>query len=168
MASSAVKPELERAKAPVFNSWKEIATYLGRGVRTVQRWHSDLNLPVHKVGTTARSPVFAYRVEVDQWLRHNAQRGECSHIEPCHGQGTAAAERAHKSVEKMSLIVTRQHYHLTRLVAQLERLRELHAISVGKLRVPHNEKATSSRTCIEYCDGNTRSEFVLQTHPARR
>ncbi len=30
----------------VLNSWKEIACYLGRGVRTVQRYERDLGLPV--------------------------------------------------------------------------------------------------------------------------
>ena len=31
----------------VFSSWKEIAAYLGKGVRTVQRWEAVLGLPVH-------------------------------------------------------------------------------------------------------------------------
>lgn len=33
--------EKERKNAEVLNSWKEIARYLGRGVRTVQRWDAD-------------------------------------------------------------------------------------------------------------------------------
>jgi hypothetical protein len=60
------------AKAKTLNSWKEIATYLGRGVRTVQRWESELRLPVHRMGKSDRSPVFAFRAEVDGWLRTQA------------------------------------------------------------------------------------------------
>jgi len=41
------------------NSWKEIATYLSRGVRTVQRWERELKLPVHRIGKGKRSPVYA-------------------------------------------------------------------------------------------------------------
>ena len=52
----------------VLNSWKEIATYLGRGVRTVQRWESELQLPVHRPRGKNRSAVIAFREELDQWL----------------------------------------------------------------------------------------------------
>jgi hypothetical protein len=54
--------------ANTLNSWKEIACYLGRGVRTVQRWEAELNLPVHRMGASERSPVFAFRAELDAWL----------------------------------------------------------------------------------------------------
>jgi len=33
--------------ASVLNSWEEIAAYLERGVRTVQRWEQELHSPVH-------------------------------------------------------------------------------------------------------------------------
>ena len=35
------------------NGWKEIAVFLGKGVRTVQRWERDHGLPIHRQGTTA-------------------------------------------------------------------------------------------------------------------
>lgn len=38
------------------NSWKEIAVYLGLGVRTAQRWELQLNLPVHRIGSGSRKP----------------------------------------------------------------------------------------------------------------
>jgi hypothetical protein len=50
------------------DSWKEIATYLQRDERTVQRWHSNSNLPVHHVPGARNSSVFAYRQEIDAWL----------------------------------------------------------------------------------------------------
>ncbi len=52
----------------VLNSWKEIATYLGRGVRTVQRWEHIQSLPVHHMGTGTHAAVFAYADELDLWL----------------------------------------------------------------------------------------------------
>ena|SRR6185437_6260122 len=52
----------------VLISWKEIAAYLQRGVRTVQRWERDLHLPVHRIGKGKRSPVFARVSELNFWL----------------------------------------------------------------------------------------------------
>lgn len=56
------------SKASVLNSWKEIAVYVGRGVRTVQRWEATLSLPVRRVGNGDRSPVYAFTHELDAWL----------------------------------------------------------------------------------------------------
>src|SRR5215469_13598177 len=50
------------------NSWKEIAQYLDRGVRTAQRWEHELGLPVHRIGKEKRSPVFAAASELNFWL----------------------------------------------------------------------------------------------------
>lgn len=50
------------------DSWKEIAGYLGRDVRTVIRWEKDKGLPVHRVPGGKRHAVFAYVVEIDAWL----------------------------------------------------------------------------------------------------
>jgi hypothetical protein len=53
--------------AAVLNSWKEIACYLSRGVRTVQRWEREQHLPVHRIGLGSRAPVFAYEAELRVW-----------------------------------------------------------------------------------------------------
>lgn len=53
----------------VLNSWKEIASYVGRGVRTVQRWESDLGMPVRRPRAKSRSAVVAMSDEIDRWLR---------------------------------------------------------------------------------------------------
>lgn len=49
------------------DSWKEIAAYLRRGVRTVQRWEKQEGLPVHRLIHHAQSSVYAYRWELDGW-----------------------------------------------------------------------------------------------------
>jgi CheY-like chemotaxis protein len=50
------------------NGWKEIASYLGRGIRTVQRWEADLGLPVRRPRGKDRSAVVALASELDLWL----------------------------------------------------------------------------------------------------
>lgn len=65
-----VRPNVLFARSAVLNSWKEIAVYLGRGVRTVQRWERESALPVHRPKGKDRSAVLAIREELDQWLHH--------------------------------------------------------------------------------------------------
>ena len=64
---AAVSPHRD-TRHTVLNSWKEIANYLQRGVRTVQRWEAHLQLPVRRIGTGKRSPVYANVAELDFWL----------------------------------------------------------------------------------------------------
>src|SRR5881398_3209855 len=42
------------------DSWGEIASYLGREVRTVQRWERTEGLPVHRHEHKKKSTVYAY------------------------------------------------------------------------------------------------------------
>jgi hypothetical protein len=50
------------------DSWKEIAEYVGRDVRTAIRWEDERGLPVHRVPGGKRGSVFAFTDEVDHWL----------------------------------------------------------------------------------------------------
>jgi hypothetical protein len=52
----------------VLGSWKEIAAYLGKGVRTVQRWENDLGLPVRRPNGAAKGLVYAAPDELERWL----------------------------------------------------------------------------------------------------
>lgn len=56
------------------NGWKEIANYLDRGVRTVQRWEQHLGLPVRRPNGSNRSAVVGLRNELDEWMAR-APRG---------------------------------------------------------------------------------------------
>jgi serine/threonine-protein kinase len=51
------------------DSWKDIAAYLGRDLRTVQRWESERRLPVHRLPGGDRPRVYALPSELDAWLR---------------------------------------------------------------------------------------------------
>ena len=58
----------------ILNSWKEIAAYVGRGVRTVQRWEAQLELPVHRPAGKEHGAVLAFSPELDQWLNSRPVR----------------------------------------------------------------------------------------------
>ena len=48
-------------------SWKQIAAYLKRGVRTVRRWETEEGLPVHRHMHRSLGSVYAYKWEIDAW-----------------------------------------------------------------------------------------------------
>ncbi|HEY6183970.1 MAG TPA: hypothetical protein VIW67_17110 [Terriglobales bacterium] len=49
-------------------SWKEIATYMGSGVRTVQRYEREFGLPIRRPTGKLRGSVIATRAEIDAWI----------------------------------------------------------------------------------------------------
>lgn len=99
------------------NSWKEIASFLGRGVRTVQRWERELELPVHRIGSGRRSPVYAFIAELNFWITTSgATRTEAVHGTP-HGPLTGKpmevsrrlTEKIHTLVRSVAENSVRQH-----------------------------------------------------------
>ena len=55
------------------DSWKEIAAYLNRGVRTVRRWEDEEGLPVHRHLHHTQGSVYAYKSEIEAWRRSAAR-----------------------------------------------------------------------------------------------
>ena len=62
----------------VLGSWKEIAAFLGKGVRTVQRWESCLGLPIHRPGRDY-GMVLAYPTEIDAWCQKRWKENKFAH-----------------------------------------------------------------------------------------
>src|SRR5215472_8515415 len=58
------------------DSWKEIAEYLDREVRTVQRWEKTENLPVHRHEHQKKSTVYAYTSELDEWRKNRQPKDD--------------------------------------------------------------------------------------------
>jgi len=56
-----------QAKERRLESWGEIASYLRREIRTVQRWEKNLALPIHRLAVGKLSSVYAYPSELDKW-----------------------------------------------------------------------------------------------------
>ena len=58
-----------RTERRILRSWKEIASYTGCGVRTVQRYEQALGLPVRRADARSHTSVIAFADELDAWLR---------------------------------------------------------------------------------------------------
>jgi hypothetical protein len=57
------------ANTSVLSSWKEIASYFGKGVRTVQRWERELGLPVLRPREgAAKGRVIAHPGDLSSWI----------------------------------------------------------------------------------------------------
>jgi hypothetical protein len=55
------------------NGWKEIAGYLGKSVRSAQRWEREIGLPVHRIRTPDGGQIiYASCPEIDLWRQQQA------------------------------------------------------------------------------------------------
>jgi hypothetical protein len=94
---STFDPDMNR-----LDTWKEIAVYLGREVRTAQRWAKREGLPVHRHFHAKASTIYAFKHEVDAWLQMRRlvtsepppkkERSEC--VAECLNPKLLAARRA--------------------------------------------------------------------------
>ena len=79
MGQAPREPQLPPPEPPAserLESWKEIAAYLKRDVRTVQRWEKEEGLPVHRHIHTKQASVYAYEPELDVWWQNGRPRLE--------------------------------------------------------------------------------------------
>ena len=88
----------DAAKGDRLDSWKEIAAYLKRDVRTVQRWERHESLPVHRHLHDERSTAYAYSREIDAWLadrsRHEQEASSSATAAgPAHAPGASSSPR---------------------------------------------------------------------------
>ena len=83
MDTSKLQPPSSLPESPTerLDSWKEIAVYLKRDLRTVRRWEGE-GLPVHRHMHKKQASVYAYKSEIDVW--RNNGRQHLAPPEPAH------------------------------------------------------------------------------------
>jgi len=101
-------------------TWGEIAAYLGREIRTVQRWEKSLGLPIRRLAgfSDKQSRVFAFKRELDAWWQEHETLGNQAEAAdetatptdegrtPSEPQATEPTETVRKSRRKAYLWVT--------------------------------------------------------------
>ena len=96
----------ERPARGRLDSWKEIAAYLNRDVRTVIRWEREKALPVHRVPGGKRQAVFAFPAEIDAWLagcHANGNHANPNQSDPDHTDDDGSKGGRSKSYASASL-----------------------------------------------------------------
>lgn len=88
-----VSPRTEiPGSAKTLVSWKEIAVFLNRAVRTVKRWEQERGLPVHRVPGGERGSVFAYPDELMEWLKGKSLELEADDPDPVYSVAGQASD----------------------------------------------------------------------------
>jgi tetratricopeptide (TPR) repeat protein len=64
--------EAGRDQADRLVGWKAIAAYLERDIRTVQRWETSEELPIHRLEHQRQASAYAYRSELDAWQQRRS------------------------------------------------------------------------------------------------
>lgn len=86
MMEKEIEPEILKSTIDEkrLDSWKEIAFYLNRDVRTVYRWEKYEALPVHRHLHEKARTVYAFKSELDAWLqsRRTAPESPVELVEP--------------------------------------------------------------------------------------
>jgi TolB-like protein/Flp pilus assembly protein TadD len=76
--------------SPRLDSWKEIASYLKRGVRTVRRWERQEGLPVHRHVHSKQATVYAFAQEIDDWLQGRSAEEGADRVHVVHAPHASA------------------------------------------------------------------------------
>ena len=138
----------------VLHSWKEIASYMGRGVRTVQRYECKLGFPVRRPAGTPRSAVMAFTHEIDAWLAHSPTRVDLQTPEPAsvHSSPVILHEirSAAKNDQRLVIDTLYQKAKLQRdcAIAMQQRMRETQELVIRMKDFMERRKAVKSQNSV--------------------
>lgn len=100
----------------ILRGWKQIAEYLGCGIRTAQRWQKD-GLPVQRLSSGSRAHVAADSEQLAYWVRDSSlRRGS-------HPETLANVERARKLRREVKQARETLHLKMEALRRGLDALR---------------------------------------------
>jgi hypothetical protein len=122
-----MKKETTSAEPHVLTSWKEVAVYLGKGVRTVQRWERELGLPVRRPYGVEKHVIVALPEELDDWVhtRMRPRRVKTPASTPeAHILAVDAVERLQRTIRVMVERAEEMNRRCAQLLAQTELLRK--------------------------------------------
>ncbi len=63
------QPSSRGSASTRLEGWKEISAHFGKGVRTVQRWEAELDMPIHRMVMAKGETVYALVGELEAWRR---------------------------------------------------------------------------------------------------
>jgi hypothetical protein len=118
----------------LLTSWKEIANFLGKGVRTVQRWEATLGLPVMRPADNRAGIVMARPSDLEAWVLNGRQH---SHRNANDGQQMESAARI--TLAECVRELHRCHSEAKSLCDQVDATRQLLQHEIERLRLLYQE-----------------------------
>ncbi len=101
LVGATMKGNRKKPEPPQFLSgWKEIANYLGKGVRTVQRYEWQMGLPVRRPAGKPRGSVVATKPELDAWIGASPIR-EAFHLAKLAPDSEASTKAIKSGIQEM-------------------------------------------------------------------
>jgi hypothetical protein len=94
--------------SPVLSSWKEIAAYMGKGVRMVQRWEKELGFPIRRPDTIHKHIVLAVPEEIGKWVQSQGIRNATD------GKEIKSLRERMKALEVENELLREQSEHRTK------------------------------------------------------
>jgi hypothetical protein len=153
-------------KTGLLNTWKEIASYLGRGVRTAQRWERH-GLPVRRVAPGPRASVIADSRDIDAWLQsaksRNAIPAAPSVLDFGEGSIGHELELYRELSEEMNSLVLASRFSLNDLMMNVRLLRR----NCGKLAQTGAEMKRCARIPSRV-PGSSQPAAIFLRHARRR
>lgn len=141
----------KKIEEPQFLSgWKDIANYLGRGVRTVQRYERYMGFPVRRPAGRPRAAVIATKAELDAWvaaspIRHEFQLSRSAAGLPKVPSIAGAVKEMHKLVEQTRGLRDELMTSVRVLADTIELLEEESQKKKFEVRLEMNDQAETDR-----------------------
>lgn len=102
----------------VLSSWKEIAAFFGKGVRTVQRWEHELQLPVRRPHGSDKKIVLARTADLARWMGKQPASGHQVALQ----ESMERVQRMRDLLLSMQLQTERLQSNTTRFLENYSRL----------------------------------------------
>ena len=89
------------------DSWKSLASFLRRDIRTVQRWEASEGLPVYRHRDSRNGPIHAYKSEIEAWwkIRESTLRQRQPKVDNRHRRGASWLKVSYVQLAISALLV---------------------------------------------------------------
>jgi len=155
-----MRTSLRKLEPPQFLSgWKDIANYLGKGVRTVQRYERELGLPVRRPAGKPRGSVVATKAEIDAWVAASPIRQAFQLTRPAQDLSASTAAAITAGLATMAKLRDQMFALRLEVRTSVELLRDSLRGLQGELSADHWRETAPPLTILER---DHRTKLILE------
>jgi tetratricopeptide (TPR) repeat protein len=152
------------------DSWKEIACYLKREVRTVQLWEKREGMPVHRHFHNQLSTVFAFRSEIEAWSQQVERRRRTKELQAAQVIGNSIQQAIQPALRRIAIEKIQAGPACKNMQAIVDQvIAKLAVLAPSKLIVIRIEASNSTQATSFYTSdlvGSYRLSWTILSHHA--